>query len=164
MSVDPVAGPRRRSMRIVPPAGETSIAFATRLSSTCSSRPATERTVTPGSTAATRTHRVLVGERAPRLDPAARRRRRRRPRPASPPARSARASSSSPSTRRESRATSASEPGDVGLGVAARGDLRLEVLEPEPQRGERRAQLVRRVGHELLLRGDQPLELAPRCR
>ena len=76
--------------------------------------------------------------------------------------RSARASSSSPSTSRESRATSASEPLDVVARRVRRGvELTLEVLQPEPQRGERCAQLMRRVGDERLLRRHQLLE--PPC-
>ena len=59
---------------------------------------------------------------------------------------SARASASSPSTSRDSRSTSGSAPVDVA------------VLEPEPQRGERRAELVRGVGDEDLLRADELLE------
>ena len=94
---------------------------------------------------------MLVGERAPRVDAAG------DDGPTStaagvPPACSARASSSRPSTRRDSRATSASEPATSASASAPGRDLRLQVLEPEPQRRQRRPQLVRRVGDELLLR------------
>ena len=81
-----------------------------------------------------------------------------------PPARSARATSSRPSTRRRQPRDLGQGAGDVGLGVTPGRDLGLEVLEPEPQRRERRPQLVRRVGDELLLRADEPLEPARRCR
>ena len=40
--------------------------------------------------------------------------------------------------------------------------LRIHVLEPEPERRQRRAQLVRGVGDERLLRLEQPLELRRR--
>ena len=80
--------------------------------------------------------------------------RRRAPRDA--PA-SARASASSPSTRPPSRSTSASAASSPAVGHVAR-----EVLEPQAQRRQRRAQLVRRVGDELALRAEELLELRHR--
>ena len=57
------------------------------------------------------------------------------------------------------------QTGDVGEDRFDRGAFRVirrarvEVLEAEPQRGERRAELVRRVGDELLLGIEQPGDL-----
>ena len=90
-----------------------------------------------------------------RLRRAGRRAPRRRPPPRLPSApASARASESSASTSRPSRSTSARRgPG---------GRCESEVLEPEPQRRQRRSQLVRGVGDERLLRVEELLELRSR--
>ena len=106
------------------------------------------RAAAPAVPARPRASRTCRGARAGRRAP----RRRRRVSVLAAPA-SARASESRPSTSRPSRSTSAS---------AGRGILRAEVLEPQPQRGQRRPQLVRGVGDERLLRGEQLLELRRR--
>ena len=152
------SSPPAASMRIVPPAGDTSIAFATRLSSTCSSRPGDRadrgRSVEPDREG----HLVLVGERDPRVDP---------PGDDGPDVDGGRDPAGTLGARHlEQTVDQAGQPrdlgqgaGDVGLGVTPGRDLGLEVLEPEPQRRERRPQLVRRVGDEVLLRADEPLDL-----
>ena len=58
----------------------------------------------------------------------------------------------------------AAQAGDVGDDRFDRGTFRIvdvcvEVLETEPERGEWRAELMRRVGDELLLRIEQPGDL-----
>ena len=87
--------------------------------------------------------------------------RRRRARERSPPRRHAPRPSLRGVGPRESEQTCRRAPtgGGVSRNAASRSALFGEVLEPQPQRGERRAQLVRGVGDELVLRMDEPLEL-----
>ena len=70
--------------------------------------------------------------------------------------RSAWARVSSPLTRRESRSTSSMALSELVLHRGAH--LVLEVLDPQAKGGERAAELMGRVGHELLLRADQQIE------
>ena len=149
----------RRDTRSSRPRGDASVAFARRLSRICASRSGADLDLEVGRLA----HEidvVLVGDRSPHVDPLGDRRRRRRRAWRSEPStrRSARASVRSPSTSRDSRCVSRRAPARSSRRI--RADLGLEVLESEAQGRERRAQLVRRVGHERLLGVHELLEPA----
>ena len=145
----------RRDSRTALPGGATSSALFSRLSTTCSSRPgcrATHRR--PGHDGSIRTWRSAANASHASQRPSTSSSTRSAPAPTA--ACSARASASRPSTRRERRRTSVERAVEVVSGVPAH--VGFEVLEPEPERGQGRAQLVRRVGDERALRADELLE------
>ena len=131
------------------PAGACSSAFASRLSSTWTSRCGPARAGAAPLDLGREPHVALVGERPPRLGALAH----------------ARAVSTALGGRRagvgarerEQALDEVGEPLDLGqraFGVA--------VLEPQAQRRQRRAQLVRGVGDELVLRAHEQPELRDR--
>ena len=70
----------------------------------------------------------------------------------------ARLSSSSSVTICASRSSSSSAACDVAVRLGVAAALPCDRLQPQPQPGQRRAQLVRRVGDELPLRAHEPLQ------
>ena len=160
--LDPVAALRGDDAAPRCPRGATSSALLSRLSTTCSRRPGVADATGVPATDGVDVHVLLGRERVPRVAPAVEHVLDRRSAPDRDVDCSARVSTSRPSTSRDSRDTSASAPSRSS--AAAPSHVGLEVLEPQPQRGERRAQLVRRVGDERHAARPRAAPGAPRSR
>ena len=161
-----IAGPvgvRTMVSRTVVTGGATSRALATRLSSTWARRSGVARPRPSPAAATTRPTSRSSATGSHDVRRSLEDRSRRRPRTRSPcaAARSARAKASRPSTSRDRRSASSSAAPRSAASSGRRG-AGLQVLEPQPQRGQRRAQLVGGVGDERLLGADSSLETPAR--